>query len=261
MRLALGVEYSGTEFFGWQKQPDQRTVQGVLERALERFVTSPVPTICAGRTDTGVHALSQVVHIDVDCIRPMPNWIRGVNTFLPEDVVVRWAREVDSDFSARFSALSRTYEYWIYNDAIRSPLCAKATGWVWRDLDAEGMHKAAQVLLGEHDFSSFRASDCQAASPVRTIEEITVRRIGKLIVIRIRANAFLQHMVRNIVGSLVYVGTGRESIPWLKEVLEAKERSVAAPTFAASGLYLTAVQYPEKYNLPSTRKMLFLAAE
>ncbi len=260
MRLALGIEYSGTAFFGWQKQPNQRTVQTVLEKALERFVTVPVPTICAGRTDTGVHALAQVVHIDVDCIRPMPNWVRGVNTFLPEDVVVRWAKEVDEDFSARFSALSRTYEYWIYNDAIRSPKYAQLTGWVWRDLDAKKMHEAAQALLGEHDFSSFRAADCQAASPVRTLEAIDVRRFEKLICIRIRANAFLQHMVRNIVGTLVYVGTGRESVGWVKEVLEARKRALAAPTFAASGLYLTAVQYPEKYALPSVGKAPFLAA-
>ncbi len=261
MRLALGIEYSGTAFFGWQKQPDQRTVQSVLEKALERFVTSPVPTICAGRTDTGVHALAQVVHIDVDCIRPMPNWVRGVNTFLPDDVVVRWAKEVDNDFSARFSALSRTYEYWIYNDPIRAPSFAQSTGWVWRELDAEKMHLASQSLLGEHDFSSFRAADCQATSPVRAVEEVSVHRFEKLIRIRIRANAFLQHMVRNIVGTLVYVGTGREPVAWVKEVLEAKERAVAAPTFAASGLYLTAVQYPEKYALPSVGKAPFLATD
>ncbi len=259
MRLALGIEYTGTRFFGWQKQPDCRTVQSTLERALERFVTEPVATICAGRTDTGVHALSQVVHIDVSCSRPMSNWVRGVNTFLPEDVVVRWAKEVDDEFSARFSALSRTYEYWIYNDAVRSPVSSELTGWVWRPLDAAKMHRAAQVLLGEHDFSSFRAADCQAASPVRTIEEISVCRFGKLLRIRIRANAFLQHMVRNIVGTLVYVGTGREEEAWVLEVLKAQKRAVAAPTFAASGLYLVAVEYPEKYALPSAAEFPYAA--
>lgn len=250
-RIALGIEYAGTHFFGWQKQPNQRTVQGELERALCRFVTEPVPTICAGRTDTGVHAVSQVVHMDVSCCRGEANWVRGVNSFLPEDVAVRWARAVDNEFSARFSALSRTYEYWIVNDAVRSPVFAETAGWVWRPLDAEAMHEAAQLLLGEHDFSSFRSADCQAASPVRTVEFVSVERFGKLLRIRIRANAFLQHMVRNIVGSLVYVGIGRESKQWFQDVLLARKRALAAPTFAACGLYLTAVKYPDRYDLPS----------
>ena len=253
-RLALGLEYSGTRFCGWQTQPDQLTVQDTLEQALLKFVTRPVATICAGRTDTGVHALSQVVHIDVDCSRPEANWVRGLNTYLPEDVCVRWVKSVDGDFSARFSALSRTYEYWIYNDAIRSPVLASQTGWVFRPLNEIRMREAAGCLIGEHDFTSFRAADCQAATPVRTVEAIEVKRVGKLVGIKITANAFLQHMVRNIVGSLVYVGTGRESVAWMKDVLEAKSRAVAAPTFEARGLYLTAVRYPDRYALPSSAR-------
>lgn len=256
-RVALGVQYDGTRYCGWQIQPDQPTVQAALEKALAKFVTHPVSTICAGRTDTGVHALAQVVHIDVDCVRGNANWVRGINTFLPDDVAVRWAREVDEEFSARFSALSRTYEYWIVNDPIRVPVYLNRTGWVFRPCDAEKMHRAAQYLLGEHDFTSFRAADCQAASPVRTIENISVARFGSLIRICVTANAFLQHMVRNIVGTLVYVGVEREKVEWVKDVLEAKERAVAAPTFDASGLYLAAVKYPEKYALESVGKSPF----
>ena len=249
-RIALGIEYTGARFYGWQKQPDQRTVQTELEKALARFVTKPVATICAGRTDTGVHAVSQVVHIDVACQRGEANWVRGVNSFLPNDVAVRWARKVDADFSARFSASSRTYEYWIYNDPIRSPVFDAFTGWVWRPLEADRMQEACRFLLGKHDFTSFRAADCQAATPVRTVHAISVKRYGSLICIRISADAFLQHMVRNIVGSLVYVGIGRESVCWIQDVLNARCRALAAPTFAACGLYLTGVQYPERYRLP-----------
>ncbi len=249
--VALGIEYFGGAYCGWQIQPDQPTVQMRLERALEKFVTHPVSTICAGRTDTGVHATAQVVNIEVDCLRKESSWVRGLNTFLPDDISVRWAKEVDADFSARFSAMSRTYEYWIYNDPIRSPLFHGRTGWVFRPCDAELMHEEAQVLLGEHDFTSFRASECQAASPVRTIESLKVKRFGRLIGIEIKANAFLQHMVRNIVGSLVYVGVGREPKGWLAEVLAAKSRAVAAPTFDPSGLYMVGADYPEKYGLPA----------
>lgn len=255
--IALGIEYAGGRYCGWQTQSDQGSVQDALEHALARFVTHPVATICAGRTDSGVHATGQVVNIAVDCHRPEHAWVRGVNTFLPDDIAVRWARVVDRDFSARFSAFSRTYEYWIYNDRIRSPIFNGRTGWVWRDCDAALMQRAAQVLVGEHDFTSFRASECQAASPVRTIHSIDVRRSGKLIGITIRANAFLQHMVRNIVGSLVYVGVGRESPQWLAGVLEARCRALAAPTFDASGLYFVGVEYPQRYGLPARAQSPF----
>lgn len=244
MRVALGIEYDGSAFFGWQKQPDARSVQSAVERAAERFLGSPVATICAGRTDTGVHGLGQVVHLDTPLVRGESNWVRAMNTFLSDDAAVRWARIVPDTFNARFSAVSRTYEYWIWNDPVRSPLLAKRTGWVFRPCDESLMQQGAGFLLGEHDFSSFRASECQAATPVRTVHEITVRRFGRLIGIRLRANAFLQHMVRNIVGTLVYVGTGRERPGWVKDVLLGKSRALAAPTFEAAGLYLTGVEYP-----------------
>ena len=251
MRVALGIEYNGAAFCGWQTQPEVPNVQDTLESALKAFATVPISTVCAGRTDTGVHATHQVVDFEVPVTRPMTAWVRGVNTFLPSGVAVRWAKEVPDDFSARFSATERTYEYWILNDPVRSPLMNGLVGWVFRPCDEVKMQEAAQYLLGEHDFSSFRASECQAKSPVRTIHEVTVKRYDRMIGIRLRANAFLHHMVRNIVGSLVYVGTGRESVAWFKEVLEARNRTVAAPTFAAAGLYLVGVRYPEELGLPS----------
>ena len=245
MRIALGIEYDGAPFNGWQVQPGLPTVQGVLEEALRRFAGEgvPVATICAGRTDTGVHATGQVVHIDVPIRRAEHSWVRGVNAFLPPAVAVRWAREVDESFSARFSASERTYEYWIVNDPVRVPTLAGRAGWCFRPLDEQRMAQAAAALLGTHDFTSFRASECQAKSPVRTLKEVSIHRAGRLIRVRLRADAFLQHMVRNIVGSLVYVGTGREPVEWLREVLEARDRSQAAPTFDPSGLYLTGVTY------------------
>lgn len=251
MRIALGIEYDGRPFNGWQVQPDLPTVQGALEEALAKFIGGgvAVPTICAGRTDTGVHATGQVVHIDVPVKRAEHSWVRGVNAFLPPAVAVRWAREVDEAFSARFSASERTYEYWILNDPVRSPVLFGRTGWCFRPLDEAKMAEAAKALLGTHDFTSFRAAECQAKSPVRTLKEISVQRVGRLIGVRLRADAFLQHMVRNIVGSLVYVGTGREKVEWMAEVLEAKNRSVAAPTFDPSGLYLTGVTYIG-YDIP-----------
>ncbi|MCF0254652.1 MAG: tRNA pseudouridine synthase A, partial [Duodenibacillus sp.] len=182
--------------------------------------------------------------------RPERSWVRALNTYLPDDVAVRWARSVDEQFSARFSARARTYQYWICNDPVRSPVFAGRAGWVWRPCDAEAMHEGAQALVGEHDFTSFRAAECQAASPVRAVHAISVKRFGSLIGVEVTANAFLQHMVRNIVGTLVYVGTGREQPGWVREVLEARRRAVAAPTFDASGLYLTGVRYPEAYALP-----------
>ncbi|MFU0841826.1 MAG: tRNA pseudouridine synthase A [Burkholderia sp.] len=245
MKVALGIEYCGTDFFGWQVQPTKPTVQRTVEEAIGAFLCKPVATICAGRTDTAVHATGQVVSFDTDAARPENSWVRGVNSFLPKSVSVRWARRVPDDFSARFSARSRTYEYWIYNSPTRSPVLWNLTGWVFRELDAEKMQQGARYLLGEHDFSSFRASECQAATPVRTVHRLEVTRRGELVGIRIEANAFLQHMVRNIIGTLVYVGTGRERPEWVADVLAAKCRDAAAPTFSPSGLYLTGVRYEE----------------
>ena len=246
---ALGIEYRGTDFNGWQVQPDRPTVQAALESALSSFLCEPVATICAGRTDAGVHATHQVVSFSTSAKRPARSWIRGVNRYLPKTVAVRWAREVPPDFHARFSARSRTYEYWILNDAVRSPVLEEMTGWVWRPLDVELMREGAKWLIGEHDFTSFRAAECQAATPVRTVKALQIARLGRLVGVRIQANAFLQHMVRNIVGALIYVGTGREKPLWIKEALEAKARSAAAPTFSPSGLYLTGVDYPDS-DLP-----------
>ena len=242
--MALGIEYKGTTFSGWQVQPDQPSVQAEIEGALERFLCVKTPTICAGRTDTGVHATHQVVSFETEAFRPSSNWVRGLNSFLPKSVAVRWALRVPDDFHARFSASSRTYEYWILNDPVRSPLFHEITGWVFRPLDIERMRKAATYLIGTHDFTSFRAAECQAATPVRTVTQLDIVRIGNLVGIRISANAFLQHMVRNIVGALIYAGTGRETPEWVGEVLEAKNRSCSAPTFSPSGLYLTGVGYP-----------------
>lgn len=251
MRVALGIQYNGSAFCGWQTQPDMPNVQDTLESALKAFATVSISTVCAGRTDTGVHATHQVVDFEAPVARPMTAWVRGVNTFLPSSVAVRWAHEVPEDFSARFSATERTYEYWILNDAVRSPLTKGLVGWVFRPCDEKRMQEAARFLLGEHDFTSFRASECQAKSPIRVMHEVSIRRVGKMIGIKLRANAFLHHMVRNIVGSLVYVGTGRESVQWFKSVLEACDRKVAAPTFAAGGLYLVGVKYPNHPYLPS----------
>lgn len=251
MRVALGIQYNGSAFCGWQTQPDMPNVQDTLELALKAFATVPISTVCAGRTDTGVHATHQVVDFEAPVTRPMTAWVRGVNTFLPSSVAVRWAHEVPEDFSARFSATERTYEYWILNDAVRSPLTEGLVGWVFRPCDEKRMQEAARFLLGEHDFTSFRASECQAKSPIRIVHEVSIRRVGKMIGIKLRANAFLHHMVRNIVGSLVYVGTGKESVEWFKTVLDARDRKVAAPTFAAGGLYLVGVKYPNHPYLPS----------
>jgi len=251
VRIALGLEYDGAAFTGWQTQPDGRGVQDALERGLAAVASKPTPTICAGRTDTGVHALDQVVHFDTDAVRPLGAWVRGVNRFLPHSMAVRWAREVPDVFHARFSAVRRTYDYWILNDPVRSALAHARAGWVFRPLDASAMHEAAERLVGRHDFTSFRSAECQAASPVRDLQNLSVTRRGRLIRVRASANAFLHHMIRNIVGTLVYVGLGRHDPAWAAEVLEARDRSHAAPTFSPAGLYLVRVEYDPSFQLPA----------
>lgn len=255
MRIALGLEYDGAAFTGWQTQPDGRGVQDALERALASVAGAPpataVATICAGRTDSGVHALDQVVHFDTDVARPLTAWIRGVNRFLPHAAAVRWAVEVPDVFHARFSAVRRTYDYWILNDPARSPLAHGRAGWVFRPLDAAAMHDAAARLLGRHDFTSFRSAECQAASPVRDLHRLSVTRHGRMIRVRASANAFLHHMIRNIVGTLIYVGLGRREPAWVTEVLEARQRAHAAPTFSPAGLYLVRVEYDPSFQLPA----------
>lgn len=251
MRLALGLEYDGSAFTGWQTQPGGTGVQDALERALEAFATHPVRTTCAGRTDAGVHATYQVVHFDTGIDRPLQSWVRGVNRWLPREAAVRWAVRVPDDFHARFGATARRYDYWLLNDAVRSPLAERRVGWVYRPLDVDAMRAGAEHLIGTHDFSSFRAAECQAASPVRELRELDVERFGRLIRIRAVANAFLHHMVRNLVGTLVYVGLGRQPPEWVGEVVRARDRKVAAPTFAPEGLYLTHVQYDPLFALPA----------
>lgn len=249
-RIALGIEYDGRCFCGWQTQSGGGAVQDALEHALYAFAGEPLATICAGRTDSGVHATSQVVHVDTSVARPIEAWVRGVNARLPISLAVRWSRPVPADFHARFSATSRRYDYWLLNDPVRSPLLDGRVGWVYRPLDHQAMHAAAQLLVGRHDFSAFRAAECQAASPVRELRRFEVMRHGRLIRMRVEANAFLHHMVRNLVGLLVYIGLGRQPVSWAADVLASRERSRAAPTFSAAGLYLTAVQYDAAFGLP-----------
>ena len=249
-KLALGLQYDGAALCGWQTQPNGQSVQDALERALLQFAGVPIATICAGRTDAGVHATYQVVHIETGIDRPLQAWVRGLNRFLPHCIGVRWARVVPPTFHARYSALARRYDYWIINDPVRAPLARDRAGWVFRPLDVEAMQRAATLLTGTHDFSSFRSAECQAKSPVRELRQLTVERRGTLIRVRAVANAFLHHMVRNLVGALVYVGTGRNQAIWVAEVLAARDRTRAAPTFSAAGLYLTHVAYDPALELP-----------
>ena len=250
MRIALGVEYDGSAFHGWQKQPTETTVQAVLESALQQIAGTPVEVVCAGRTDAGVHATAQVVHFDAAVERPLTAWVRGVNTFLPPSVAVRWAHPVGAGFHARFSAYGRAYRYLLINRAQRTGLWHGRAGWYHHPLDVGAMQRAAALLVGEHDFSAFRAADCQARTPVKTMRLARVQARGELIVFDFEASAFLQHMVRNLVGSLVYIGQGKHPPEWMTTLLQARERALAAPTFAAAGLYLVGVRYEAHWQLP-----------
>jgi len=251
MRLALGLQYDGSAFHGWQTQAHGNTVQDAVEKALAQLAGAATPTICAGRTDAGVHATYQVVHFEPAVARPLTTWVRGVNAHLPPAAAVRWAVAVPETFHARFSATARRYDYWLLNDPIRSPLLQGRTGWMPRPLDIEPMRQAAALLLGSHDFSAFRSAECQAASPVRELRRLDIERRGALIRFRLVANAFLHHMVRNLVGTLVYVGLGRQPPQWAAAVLAGRDRGAAAPTFAAAGLYLTGVEYDPAFGLPA----------
>ncbi|SDY42821.1 tRNA pseudouridine38-40 synthase [Collimonas sp. OK242] len=262
-RIVLGVQYDGTPWQGWQTQPNGKTVQDRLEAALQKFTQGPIDTTCAGRTDSGVHALEQVVHFDTPLSREIFSWVRGLNAFLPSSIAVRWAHELSApaegdvadrgagdQFHARFSATARTYHYLLYNNPVRSPLLEGKAGWVFRPLELDLMRQAAAHLVGTHDFSAFRAVECQAKSPVRTMEEVRIERRGDLIVFSLRANAFLHHMVRNIVGSLIYAGNGSKPPEWIAELLLQRDRGLAAPTFMPDGLYLAQVAYDPKWRLP-----------
>ena len=251
-RIALGIEYNGSHFCGWQMQSHgTRTVQEKIEQALSKVADHPVRVVCAGRTDTGVHATSQVVHFDTESQRLDNAWVMGTNVHLPADVSVTWAKQVDDTFSARFSAFKRAYRYIIFNRKSRPGIHALQVSWIYDDLDTDAMHVAAQNLIGKHDFSSFRSSVCQAKHAVRTMETISVMRENEYIYIDVQANAFLHHMVRNLVGSLLMVGRGEHSVEWMAELLVGKDRTKAGPTAPAAGLYLVAVEYPPEYELPS----------
>lgn len=248
--MALGLCYDGSGWSGWQTQPSGLTVQDQVEKALAGFLGQSVSTICAGRTDAGVHALNQVIHLDTSAQRPQESWVRGLNSFLPSSISVQWAQPVTTDFHARFSAQRRRYIYILRNARVRSPILHQRVGWVFQPLCLEHMQEAALRFLGTHDFSSFRSSECQAASPVRTLTQLDVRQQADWFVFEFEADGFLHHMIRNLMGVLVFVGIQRRPPTWVDEVLAAKDRSKAAPTFAPDGLYMAEVKYPIQFQLP-----------
>lgn len=250
MRCALGIEYDGSGFFGWQVQRQEPTVQACLEGALAKVADHDVQAICCGRTDTGVHALCQVAHFDTRAQRSERSWILGVNSYLPRGISALWLRQVDGDFHARFSACARTYRYRILNRWVRPALAATQFAWCRQPLDADLMHGAAQALRGEHDFSAFRAASCQARHAVREILDISVVRIGNEVRIEVTANGFLYHMVRNIAGSLIAVGRNDKPVGWMLELLLGRDRNLSAATAPAEGLYFVSARYPEHYRLP-----------
>jgi tRNA pseudouridine38-40 synthase len=260
MRIALGLEYDGSPFRGWQTQPAGNTVQDALEAALAQIAGEPVAVTCAGRTDRGVHASGQVIHFDSAAERPDSAWVRGVNGFLPESIAVLWARRVPEDFHARYAARSRTYRYVLVSRGVRSALAARYAGWTHAPLDVAAMSAAARHLLGEHDFSAFRSSECQAKTPVRTLHELRVESRGERIDFVLRANAFLHHMVRNIVGTLVHVGKGARVPGWALDVLRSRDRGAAAATFGPEGLYLESVEYGSSWELPRAAPALIAVA-
>lgn len=253
MRIALGVEYDGSAYCGWQSQAEGKTVQDALQTALSQIAGAAIAVIAAGRTDTGVHALEQVVHFDTSIKRPLTAWVRGANALLPSGVAVLWAHEVEEEFHARFSAQARSYSYYLYCRPVRSAVQYGKIGWFYHALDVSKMREAALIILGEHDFSAFRASACQAKSPVKNLTRLDIHQQGELICFDLTANAFLHHMVRNIVGCLVYVGKGKYPPQWLGQVLLSRDRSQAAPTFAPDGLYLRRVAYDAKWALPQLK--------
>ncbi len=254
MRLALGIEYDGHGFYGWQSQTGGNTIQNTLEAALGEFTGADCAVTCAGRTDAGVHAYGQVVHLDAPVTRDMQSWVRGTNRYLTSRVRVLWATPVADDFHARFSAVSRSYHYVLLNDAMGPGLFANNVAWVHQPLDLDVMQQCAQLLLGTHDFSAFRAAQCQANSPVRTMHSLQLAQSGKVIHAQFKANAFLHHMIRNIMGSLVYVGTGRKDVAWFAGLLSARDRRLAAPTLASEGLYLAHIEFPACFGLDALQQ-------
>ena len=253
MRIALGIEYDGSNYFGWQRQNNVISVQQEVEQALSRICNHPVEVFCAGRTDSGVHGTGQVVHFDTDANRDISAFYLGMNSVLPDTVAVRWAQEVSLDFHARFSATARRYRYVILNQNNRPGILKNGISHYHLPLDADAMNQACSYLLGENDFTSFRAVHCQSNTPFRNIMHLRVDRFGDYVVIDIKANAFLHHMVRNITGCLIDIGIGKYPASWMKDVLELKDRTKASATAKAAGLYLVDVDYPEQWGIPKTQ--------
>jgi tRNA pseudouridine38-40 synthase len=255
VRIILILEYDGSHYCGWQSQSEGCSIQDKVEAALSKIAKEEIRVVTAGRTDAGVHALYQVVHFDTLVQRPINAWIHGVNTFLPHDIAILWATETSTEFHARYSALERRYVYLLLNQSVRPGINSKKVGWFHHPLELESMQAAGSILIGKHDFSSFRAAECQAKSPIRTITQLSITRQGNLLIFDLRANAFLQHMVRNIIGCLVYVGKGKYSAHWLHELLKSCNRKYAAPTFSPAGLYLAGVKYDHGWNMPESAEM------
>jgi len=257
MRIAALVEYDGSGFSGWQWQDDAPSIQQVVEQALSSVANEPVRVTVAGRTDAGVHALGQVIHFDTTAKRSDHAWLRGTNSNLPPAVAIQWVGEVNDEFHARFSATGREYHYVIQNRPVRPTVLARRVTHEYRVLDTERMQVAADSLLGTHDFSSYRAMQCQAKSPVRTLRELSVRRVGEWVILRVRANAFLHHMVRNLAGVLMDIGAGECKPGWAREILEARDRTLGGITAPPDGLYLTGVEYPQGFGIPSAQHVPF----
>lgn len=256
MRIALCIEYDGTPYCGWQSQTNACGVQNYLEAAIKNIANHVIRIHAAGRTDTGVHALAQIVHFDTETVRPESAWTRGVNAFLPASIRVRWAKAVTDEFHARFSAQQRKYQYLLVNAPVAPAIMANKAGWYHLSLDVIAMQTAIAYLQGEHDFSAFRASECQAKSPIKNLQIATVHKFGEQFVFEFSANAFLQHQVRNMVGALIYVGNGKQPPTMIQDLLIQKNRTLSPPTFSPNGLYLVGVQYDEKFGLPSTQRSL-----
>jgi tRNA pseudouridine38-40 synthase len=254
MKIAIGVEYCGTSYSGWQRQKHAIGVQQHVEKALSKVADKPITIHCAGRTDTGVHALHQVIHFEADIDRGSRSWVMGGNSNLPGDIGLLWAKTVDDAFHARFSATGRHYRYIIFNRQTRPSVNFGYVSWEYRKLDEGAMSEAAALLVGKHDFSSFRAQGCQSKTPVREVTQLQVQRIGEYIIIDISANAFLQHMVRNIAGVLIEIGQGIREPSWASEVLDARNRGLAGITARPDGLYLTEIDYPEIFAIPKRNK-------
>jgi tRNA pseudouridine38-40 synthase len=256
MRIALCLEYDGQNFCGWQSQPSGCGIQDALEKALEVLALHKVRVSAAGRTDTGVHALSQVVHFDTETMRPEDSWVRGVNAHLPKTLRVQWAKEVDARFHARFDAQARSYQYLLVNQATAPAIMSGKAGWFHLPLNLSQMREAASSLIGEHDFSAFRAADCQAKSPVKHLYNADIEADGSSLIFSFSGNAFLHHQVRNMMGALIYVGKGKYPPDHIKTLLEARDRTASPPTFSPAGLYLTGVKYDPIWNLPNTHRQI-----